>query len=139
MLDTLQSYAAMLAILLNGIALGAAWIVTMASPNLSFDRLDGSRADGYVRALLKGTSTPLAGLLLAAGAFGVLGGTYAASACSLLAAFGFFSNHWMLASRGKVPKQIKTSRKGQRVMAVSMSLVFSLVVLAACLLGIAGI
>lgn len=139
MFDNLSTFSAMIGVLLNGIALGAAWIVTVASPNCSFDRLDGSRADGYVRALLKNTSTPISGLLLGAAAFGVLGGTYAAAACSLLAAFGFFSNHWMLASRGKVPKGVRTSRKGQRVMAVSLSLVFSLVILVAGVLGVFGI
>lgn len=136
MIDWLQSSANGIGTLLNGVALGAALIVLVVSPNVSFDRLDGSRADGYVRALLKDTSTPIAGILLAAGAFAILGGAYAAGACSILAAFGFFTNRWMLAGRGKLPSEIKTSRKGQRVMAISLSLVFSLVICIAAVLSI---
>lgn len=121
---------------LNGIALGASLVVLVISPNVSFDRLDASRADGYVRQLLRDTSTPLAGILLAAGAFCILGGAYAAGACSLLSAFGFFLNRWMLAGRGKVPDGVKTSRKGQRVMAVSLSLVFTLMIAIATVLSV---
>jgi hypothetical protein len=139
MLENFRDTFQLIGVLLNGIALGAAWIVTMAGPNISFDRLAG-RADAFVRAFLKGTSTPIAGILLAAGACAILGGAFVSGTCSLLAAFGFFSNRWILAGLGKAPRDGKgASRKGQRMLAMSLSLVFSLVILLAAILGVVGL
>jgi hypothetical protein len=56
------------------------------------------------------------------------------------AAFGFYSNHWMLAPKtGKAPKGARTSRKGQRAVSVSLSLIFMLVAIIAAILGMVGI
>ncbi len=137
MLDQLQIFAAGIGAVLSGIAAGAAWIVTMAAPNCSFDRLDGSRADGHVRQLLRDTSTPIAGILLAAAAFSILGGAIAGGTVAALAAFGFFSNRFTLAPKKK--GEARVSRKGQRVISVSFSLIFGIVALIAAILAVFGV
>ena len=86
------------------------------------------------------TSVPIAGMMLAAGACFLLATHWAAGVTALLAAFGFYSNHWMLAPKtGKAPKGTRTSRKGQRAVSVSLSLIFMLVAIIAAILGMVGI
>jgi hypothetical protein len=34
------------------LAIGASWVAAVVSPNLSFDKLTGARADGHVRELI---------------------------------------------------------------------------------------
>ena len=140
MFDQIQSLAGAFGIACAAIAIGAGWVAVIASPNCSFDELDGSRADRHVRELLKQTSTPISGMLLAAGALFVLGASWGAAATAFLAAFGFFSNRWMLApKKGKNPRGVKTSRKGQRTVSISFSLIFLLAAVVAAVLGIIGL
>ncbi|WP_162173284.1 hypothetical protein [Hyphomonas pacifica] len=121
-------------------AIGASWVAAIASPNCSYDKLDGSRADRHVRELLHMTSTPIAGMMLASGALFLLSSSWAAGVTALLAAFGFFSNRWMLAPKtGKNPKGVRTSRKGQRAVSVSLSLMFTLIAIIAAILAMVGI
>ncbi len=140
MFDDMQSLFGSLGLLFNAIALGAAWVVTIASPNCSFDKLDGSRADRHVRELLHQTATPLAGLMLVAGAFFLLGGGLISGIVALVAAFGFLTNRWTLAPRETPNKPgVKTSRKAQRGMSVSLTLIFALVAVASAAFGLFGL
>ncbi|MEO0981554.1 MAG: hypothetical protein AAFX03_02750 [Pseudomonadota bacterium] len=126
MLNALTSAAGDFAVLLIGLAVGAAWIVAIVAPNCSYDRLDASRADGHVRQLLVSASTPIAGLLLASTALALLGGAWGAGILAAIAAIGFFTNQWTLApkKRGETPPGVRRRRKSQRVVAVSLTLLF---------------
>lgn len=140
MFQNVSELASSLGLISCATAIGAAWVAAIASPNCSFDELDGSRADRHVRELLRQTSAPMAAMMLAAAALFALATSWAAAGTSLVTAFGFFSNRWMLAPRnGKKPKGVRTSRKSQRAMSVSFSLVFTLAAVIAALLGVIGV
>ena len=141
MLEMIRSFGQSGAVLLIGMSVGAAWIAAVIAPNCSYDRLDASRADGHVRQLLKTASDPIAVLLLAGAAFAVLGGAIGAGITAAVAALGFFSNRWTLASfkRGEVPPGARRRRKTQRVVAVSLTLIFTLVSAIAGIMAMLGI
>lgn len=141
MLDAIREFGQSGATLLLGLATGAAWITAIVAPNTSYDRLSANSADNHVRALLKSASDPIAVLLLAAGALAILGGAVVAGITAFLAAFGFFSNRWTLASfkRGETPPDAKEKRKAQRAIAVSLTLIFALVAAIAAVLTLFGI
>ena len=141
MLEIIRDFGQGGAILLIGVATGAAWIIAILAPNVSYDRLDASRADGHVRQLLKAGSDPIAILLLAAAALAVLGNAIGAGITAGIAALGFFSNRWTLASfkKGEVPPGARRRRKTQRVVAVSLTLMFTLVSAIAGVMAIMGI
>ena len=67
----------------------------------------------------------------------ILGGALIGGVGALIAAFGFFTNRWTLAnaSSGSGKKQDQKPGKTQRILAVSLTLVFS--VLAAASAGLA--
>lgn len=141
MLEAIRDFGQGGATLLIGLATGAAWIMAIVAPNVSYDRLDASRADGHVRELLKSASDQIAFVLIGGAAFSILGGAIGAGITALLAAFGFFSNRWTLASfkRGEAPPDPKHSRKTQRILAVSLTLIFTLVAAIAGILAVLGI
>ncbi len=138
MFETIQSTASAFAGVLAGAAAGLAWGVGVMAPNCSFDRLDYSRADGHVRQLLKDGSAMISALLLAAAALGVLGGAYGSAILSLLAAIGFFTNRWTLAPRKKTEGApgLRQRKKSQRIVAVSLSLMFAAVAAIAAVLAV---
>lgn len=129
MLDSLRLIAQSASLFLLGIALGGAWFIAIVTPNVAYDRQDGSRADADVRAMLGAGSPQIGFVLLAASASAILAASYASATASLLAAFGFFTNRWTLASftPGAATKDEKRQRKSQRVIAVAFTLIFSLV------------
>lgn len=141
MFESIQTIAGGVAVLLIGVATGAAWIVTVAAPNCSFDRLDYSRADGHVRQLLRDASAPIAIVLIAGAAAAALAGAYGAAILSALAALGFFSNPWTLSSlkKGEKPVGVKQRKKSQRVVAVGFSLMFAVVSGIAAVLAVFGV
>lgn len=139
MFDSIQSVAGGFAVLAAAFATGAAWIATVAAPNCSFDRLDYSRADGHVRQLMRNTSGPIAVILLAACALAVLAGAYGSATLSGLAAAGFLTNNWTLAPKKKgesAPPGVRHRKKSQRIVAVSLSLMFSAVAGIAAILAV---
>ena len=140
MLETLSAFSGKIAVLLAGIAVGAAWIIAIAAPNCSYDRLDASRADGHVRKLIHDTSTAIAGILLAAMALSLLGQQLVSAILFALAAFGFFTNRWTLSPKkaGDAPKGVRTSNKSKRVVAVSLTLMFTACVAIGGVLAVLG-
>ncbi|MFN7054868.1 hypothetical protein [Hyphomonas sp.] len=137
MLDQLQSLSNSAGLIACAAAIGASWVASIASPNCSFDKLTGARADTHVRELLYRTSTPIAGLMLASGALFVLATSWVAGAVALLSAFGFFATRMMLAPKtGKNPKGVRTQRKDQRGYSVMLSLIFTLAAVIAAVLGV---
>lgn len=142
MLDGLRDLAQALSIALFGFSSGCAWIAAIVAPNTSYDRLDYSRADGHVRLLLVNASGHVAFVLLAASALAFLSGAVGAGIVGALAAGGFFSNRWTLAPRTKAekaPKGVRARDKTKRVVAVSLTLIFTLVAVIATALAIARI
>ncbi|MBR9836066.1 MAG: hypothetical protein GYB42_13000, partial [Alphaproteobacteria bacterium] len=85
MLEAIREFGQGGAALLLGLATGAAWMMAIVAPNVSYDRLDASRADGHIRHLMKSGSDPIAFILLAAGALAILGGAVAAGVTAFLA------------------------------------------------------
>ncbi|WP_084396347.1 hypothetical protein [Henriciella aquimarina] len=141
MLDGLRDLAQALSIAFFGFSSGCAWIAAIVAPNTSYDRLDHGRADGHVRLLLTNASSHIAFVLLAAAALAVLGGAMGAGIVGALAAAGFFTNRWTLAprKRGTTPPGMRQRKKTQRVVAVSLTLIFTLVAVIATGLAIARI
>jgi len=142
MFSALSDFASDIAIALLGLAVGAGWIVVILSPNSSYDGNDStSRADTQIKRLLKDSCIPITLVLLAAGAFAILGRSWIAGAAAFLAAFGFYSNRWTLApkKRGSTPPGVRTRRKDQQRLAMGFSLVFLLTAAIALVLAVLGI
>ncbi|MAP95127.1 MAG: hypothetical protein CMK07_09270 [Ponticaulis sp.] len=141
MFENLQDILTSFAALLCGFATGGAWIGVVVVPNESFDHMDYSRADRHVRDVLKSGSTAIAGTLLAASAFAVLGGSFGAAAIAALACFGFFTNRWTLSKRTEPssPPGTRQRKKSQRIVAVALSLMFGLAAAAAGIMAVFGI
>jgi Na+/proline symporter len=139
-LEAIRNFGQSGAILLLGLAIGAAWIVAIVSPNTSYDHLKGKNADQHVRELLKSASDPIAVLLLVACALSILGGAMASGIASLIAAIGFFTNRWTLASSPsrKSSESEQTVGKTRRILAVSLTMVFSLLAIAAAIFAVLG-
>jgi hypothetical protein len=139
LLDTIREFGQSGAILLLGIAVGAAWIAAIVSPNTSYDRLKDGAADGHVRTLLKSASDPIAVMLLVAGALAILGGALVAGIMALVSALGFFINRWLLPDAATTRSRDDAGGKTQRVLAVSMTLIFMLVAAIGAILAVFGV
>ena len=141
MFGSIQTLAAGFSALLAGGATGLAWGIGVMAPNCSFDRLDYSRADGHARQLLKDGSGLVSGLLLASAALAILGGAFGAGILAVLAAAGFFTNRWTLAPRKKTEGApgLRQRKKSQRIVAVSLSLIFAGVSGLAGVLAVLGV
>lgn len=141
MFNWFGAFAGELGALLAGVAAGMAWVAVIVAPNVSYDRLDGSRADAHVRTLILKMSTLTSGLLLASTALSVLAMNFGAAVCAALGCFGFFTNRWTLApkKKGESPPGARAKKSTQRKVAVSFSLMFTLVAVAAAVLGTIGL
>ncbi|MEM9377542.1 MAG: hypothetical protein AAGA72_15080 [Pseudomonadota bacterium] len=141
MLEAIREFGQDGAVLLIGIALGAAWVATIAASNISYDQLDTADADRHVRELLKATSDPIAVILLLSGALAILGGALVAGLTALLSAFGFFTNRWTLAEPDRADESDRAAapKKTQRAFAVSLTLVFTAVAAIAAAMLLFGV
>lgn len=138
MFEAIRNFGQTGAVLLLGLAIGAAWIVAIVAPNTSYDHLKGKDADQHVRELLKSASDPIAVLLLVACALAILGGAIVSGVASLIAAIGFFTNRWTLASSSSRKADEESVGKTRRILAVSLTMVFSLLAIAAAVFAILG-
>ncbi|MDJ0921750.1 MAG: hypothetical protein QNI84_11525 [Henriciella sp.] len=141
MFEIIRDFGQASAALLLGLATGAGWVAAIIAPNSFYDELEDKSADEQVRGLLKAVSGPVTFVLLAAGALAILGNAYAAGVTALLAAFGFFSNSWTLAPHKKKEAAKVTQRrhKTKRVVAVSLTLIFTLVTAIGAVLAVFGL
>ena len=140
MIEALRTFGQSGAVLAIGLATGAAWIMAIVVPNVSYDRLDYSRADGFVREMLKKGSHQITFILLVGSALAVLGGAVGAAIAAGIAALGFLTNQWTLSSlSGKTVPGARRKRKTQRVVAVSLTLIFTLTAAAAAVMAMFGI
>ena len=138
MVEAIRDFGQSGATLLIGLAVGAAWIITIVSPNTSYDHLTCKQADSHVRELLKAGSDPIAVILLVAGALAILGGAMVAGIAALLAAVGFFTNRWTLASFKSSSSKEDGPKKTQRILAVSLTLIFTFLAAAAGIMAVLG-
>lgn len=140
MLQSLQSLFNGIALISCAMAIGASWVASIASPNCSFDKLTGARADSHVRELLYRTATPISGMMLVSGALFLLATSWISGVVALVTSFGFFSTRLMLAPKeGKNPQGVRTRRKEQRGSSVLLSLMFTIGAVAAAVLGLFGL
>ena len=139
MLDAIRNFGQNGADLLVGLSVGAAWIAAIVAPNTSYDHLTAKQAEKHVRELLKSASDPIAVIMLVAAALAILGGAMVSGILALIAAFGFFSNRWTLGSFKTESGKEEAPGKTQRILAVSMTLLFGLAAAAAAILAVLGI
>lgn len=138
--ENLQVLLNNLGLMTSALAIGASWVAAIVSPNCSFDKLTGARADGHVRELIHRTSPQLGFLTAVAGAFFVFGGSLIAGIVSLVAAFGFYATRMMLSPKeGKNAPGVRTKRKEQRGTSVALILMFTAAALIAAVLGLFGV
>lgn len=140
MLETLKPLLNTLALMTCALAIGAAWVAAIVSPNLSFDKLTGARADGHVRELIHRTCPQLGFLMVVAGALFLFAGSLIAGIIALVAAFGFYATRMMLAPKqGKNAPGERTRRKEQRGTSVALFLTFTAAAIIAAILGLIGL
>lgn len=140
MFETLQPILNNLGLMTCALAIGAAWVAGIVSPNCSFDKLTGARADGHVRELIHRSSPQLGFLMAVAGALFLFASSLVAGVVALVAAFGFYATRMMLAPKeGKNAPGVRTKRKEQRGASVSLFLMFAVTAMAAAGLGLFGL
>ncbi|MDP3458233.1 MAG: hypothetical protein Q8S09_03065, partial [Hyphomonas sp.] len=111
MLGNLQTLLNNLGLMTCALAVGASWVASIVSPNCSFDKLTGARADGHVRELIHRTSPQLGFLMAVAGGLFLFGGSLIAGIVALVAAFGFYATRMLLAPKeGKNAPGVRTRR-----------------------------
>ncbi len=140
MFEALQPSLNSLGLIFCALAIGASWVASIVSPNCSFDKLTGARADGHVRELIHRTSPQLGFLSAVAGALFLFAGSLIAGIVALVAAFGFYATRMMLAPKeGKNAPGVRTRRKEQRGTSVALSLTFTGATLISLILGLFGV
>ncbi len=140
MFDNLPFLLNKLGLMTCALAIGAAWVAAIVSPNCSFDKLTGARADGHVRELIHRTSPQIGFLMVVAGALFLFGASPVAGIVGLVSAFGFYATRMMLAPKeGKNAPGVRTKRKEQRGTSVSLFLMFTITAVASAGLGLFGL
>ena len=140
MFENLQTLFNNLGLMTSALAIGASWVASVVSPNCSFDKLTGARADGHVRELIHRTSPQLGFLMAVAGGLFIAGGSLVGGIVAFVAAFGFYATRMMLSPKeGKNAPGVRTKRKEQRGFSVSLSLTFTATALIAAILGLFGL
>jgi hypothetical protein len=128
------------AALLAGGAAASGWTAAVIVANTAFDGLDHGRADRHLRKVLTGTAGFQAALLAVAAGFAILSAATAAFVLALIGALGFLSNMWTLSPRkDKAPDGLKKRNSTMRIIAVAMTLIFTMVAVAAGVFAILGV
>ncbi len=129
-----------IAALCAGGAAASGWTTSVIGANVMFDGLDAGRADRMLRKLITSAASFQAVILVVAAGFAILSGSIGAFITSLIAALGFFSNVWTLSPRrDKALPGARRKEKTRRVLAVSLTLMVTLVAATAGLLAAFGI
>jgi hypothetical protein len=123
-----------------GGAAASGWTAAVLVANTAFDGLDHGRADRMLRKVLSATAGFQAALLGIATGAALLSGARAAGIVAALAAVGFLSNTWTLAPRrDKAPEGLKKKNTTMRMVAVSLTLIMTMVAAAAGAMAAMGI
>lgn len=129
-----------LAALCAGGAAASGWTAAVIVANSAFDGLDHGRADRMLRKVLSATAGFQAALLGIATGAALLSNARAAAIVAGVAALGFLSNVWTLAPRrDKAPEGLKKKNSTQRIVAVALTLLMTMVALAAAIMAAFGI
>jgi hypothetical protein len=140
MFENLQTLFNNLGLMTSALTIGASWVASVVSPNCSFDKLTGARADGHVRELIHRTSPQMGFLMAVSGGLFIAGGSLIGGIVAFVAAFGFYATRMMLAPKeGKNAPGVRTKRKEQRGFSVGLSLTFTATALIAAILGLFGL
>lgn len=134
----LQALSQLIAIGVFGIAAGSAWIAAIAAPNTSYDKLDAARADSHIRSLLRTASAQICVMLIVASALAFAAHRYLSGLFGLIAAAGFVTNRLTL-SRRSTAGRVRERSQARRIIAVSLTLVFTVVILIAMGFAIRGL
>ncbi|MDP3495908.1 MAG: hypothetical protein Q8R82_22590 [Hyphomonadaceae bacterium] len=129
-----------LAALCAGGAAASGWTAAVIVANSAFDGLDHGRADRMLRKVLSATAGFQAALLGIAAGAALLSNARAAAIVAGVSALGFLSNVWTLAPRrDKAPDGLKKKNSTQRIVAVALTLLMTMVALAAGIMAAFGI
>jgi len=129
-----------IAALCAGGAAASGWTGAVIVANSAFDGLDHARADRTLRRVLVATAGFQAALLGIATGCALISGARAAGIIAAIAALGFLSNIWTLAPRrDKAPDGLKKKNSTMRMVAVSLTLMMTLVALGAGVMAALGI
>lgn len=127
-MDSIGNVFGALAAALAGGAAASGWTVAVIVANVAFDGLDYNRADRQLRRTLLVSSNFQAILLGVGSVFALLSGALASFIICLITALGFLSNVWTLAPRkGPRVTGVRENRKGKRIVAVSLTIIQTLV------------
>jgi hypothetical protein len=125
---------------LAGGAAASGWTAGVIVANTAFDGLDHGRADRMLRKVLVATAGFQAALLGLAVGCALLSGARAAGIIAAVGALGFLSNIWTLAPRrDKAPEGLRKKNSTMRMVAVALTLMVTLVAVAAAVLAALGI
>lgn len=123
--------------MLSGGAAASGWTAAVIVANMAFDGMDAARADRHLRRVLVGAAGFQALLAFAAAATALLGGAVGAAVTAGVGGLGFLSNMWTLAPRkGKAMPGARRNEKARRALAVSLTLMVTIAVLAAGVLAV---
>ena len=132
----LHAVAAMFA----GAAAASGWTAAVIVANTAFDGLDHGRADRMLRKVIVATAGFQAALLGMAAGAALLSGARASGIIAAVAALGFLSNVWTLAPRrDKAPEGLRKKNSTMRMVAVALTLIVTLVAVAAAVMAVLGI
>jgi hypothetical protein len=132
----LHAVAAMFA----GAAAASGWTAAVIVANTAFDGLDHGRADRMLRKVIAATAGFQAALLGIAAGAALLSGARASGIVAAVAALGFLSNIWTLAPRrDKAPEGLRKKNSTMRMVAVALTLIVTLVAVAAAVMAVLGI
>jgi hypothetical protein len=123
-----------------GGAAASGWTASVIVANTAFDGLDPGRADRHLRKVLVATASFQAILMAIAAGCAILSGATAAMVTAVIAALGFLSNMWTLAPRkDKAPEGLHKRNSTMRIIAVSLTLIITLVAATSGVLAALGI
>jgi len=140
MIETLQSYAILLALFLAGMTIGWTALFSFVVAPVSFKDMDYGRADRHIRRIIKSGHGALALLCLAMGGFALISGALAAALVALMTSVFYAMCQWTLAPRDdKTIPGMRRNMKTQRVVASLLTAIGMPLMLIAGVLAYLGV
>lgn len=127
------------AALFAGGATASGWTAAVIVANTAFDGLDAGRADRILRRVIVATAGFQAMMIAISAGFAIMAGATAAFIVGIVSALGFLSNIWTLAPRREKAPGATKRTKGQRVLAVALTLLVTAMALTSGVLAVFGI
>lgn len=128
------------AALCAGGAAASGWTAGVIVANTHFDGLDAGRADRMLRRVITASAGFQAALLGVSAGAALFGGARVAAIIAGFAALGFLSNIWTLSPRKqKTPPGFRKRNSSQRVVAVALTLMMTVIALASGVFAAFGV